>query len=267
MGGRLPIERLVREPEPDAETPLVTRVGRTVGKGVVTAVASTLPAALRMGDEPSVLRALEQWLVLSAVSTPLAIATVLVIRRARIGLNVLAGDRGSLLALGVLWWSIIELSLLSVFGAVLRKTTHQHALAGVTFAGFAVVTGIVVALFAARTTGLLARGGLRAQRNALLAAGAAAFIVVMVVGVRTSRAEGLHTAAALVDLLALAVTATVASSRAFDRYRPLAIGGVPAAILVLMIGLTTLRFDPKLQDSLTETAPVHAAIIDLLRSP
>jgi hypothetical protein len=32
-----------------------------------------------------------------------------------------------------------------------------------------------------------------------------------------------------------------------------------------MVGLTTLRFDPKLRDTLSETAPVHAAIIDLFR--
>jgi FtsH-binding integral membrane protein len=265
MGGRLPIERLAREPEPEADTSIILRVGRTVGEGVAAAVISALPGALRMGEEASVLRALEQWIVLGALGTPIAVTAVLVIKRARVGLHMLAGDRANVLALGVLWWSVIELGLLSLFGAVLRKTTHQHALAGVTFAAFAIVTGAFVGLLAKRTTSSIARGGPVAQKSALLVAGGAAFVAVMLIGVRTSRAEGLHTAAALVDVLALAVTSTVASSRAFDRYRPLAIAGVPSAIFILMVGFTTLRFDPRLDEVLPETAPVHAAMLQLVR--
>jgi hypothetical protein len=258
------MDNLGREPQPEGESAIIV-VGFVVAGAVIAAVASSLPAALRMGDEGSAGRALEQWIVLSALATPLATAAVIVLRRARVGLRLLMGDRASLLAIGVLWWSVIELGLLSIFGAVLRKTTHHHALAGVTFAAFAVASGALVGIFARRTTGMIARGGMNLQKIGLVIAGGAAFIVVMLVGIRTSRAEGLHTAAALVDVLAFAVMSTIASSRILSRFRPLAIAGVPVAVLVVMVGLTTLRFDPKLRDSLAETAPMHAIIIDLFR--
>lgn len=253
-----------QKPQPEGESAILV-VGFIVAGAVIAAVASSLPAALRMGEEGSAGRALEQWIVLSALATPLAAAVVVILRRARVGLRLLMGDRASLLAIGVLWWSVIELGLLSIFGAVLRKTTHHHALAGVTFAAFAVASGALVGIFARRTTAIIARGGTSLQKIGLVIAGGAAFVVVMLVGIRTSRAEGLHTAAALVDVLAFAVMSTIASSKILSRFRPLAIAGVPVAVLVVMVGLTTLRFDPKLRDSLVETAPMHAILIDLFR--
>jgi hypothetical protein len=261
------MERLAHEPEPDSDgSSIVMRFGFIVAGGVVAALASSLPASLRMGGEGSASRALEQWLVLSAVSTPLAVAAVAVLRRARVGLRLLAGERASTFAVGVLWWSVIELGMLSLFGALLRKTTHHHALAGVTFSAFAVVTGVVVALFARRTTAMLMRGGAGLLKIGLVIAAACAFVAIMLVGIRTARAEGIHTAGALVDGLAFAVTTTIASSRLFGRWRPMAIAGVPVAVLLVMVGLTTLRFDPKLQQSLGETAPVHAFVLGLFGS-
>jgi hypothetical protein len=251
------------EPEPESEAPLITRIGFAVAGAVGAAITSALPAALRMGDEGSIGRALEQWVVLSALGIPIALAAVAVLQRARVGLRLLMGERAPLLAIGVLWWSVIELGLLSGFGAVLRKTTHHHALAGVTFAAFAMGSGALVGLFARRISAMLGRGGPNLQRVGLVIAGASAFVAVMLVGIRTSRAEGIHTAAALVDVLALGVTSTIASSRLVTRSRYLAIAGVPAAVVILVIGLTTLRLDPKLSESLRETAPVHSLVVDL----
>lgn len=256
------MERLGSEPEPDSDgSSIVMRVGHIVAGGVVAALASSLPAALRTGAEGSASRALEHWIVLSALATPVSVAAVAVLRRARVGLRLLMGDDAPLLAIGVLWWSIIELAVLSIFGAVLRKTTHHHALAGVTFAAFAVLSGALVGLFARRATASVARGGAGSRRIALGIASGVAFLMVMLVGVRTSRAEGLHAASVLVDALAIAVASTIASSRAFARLRPMAISGVPVAVLVLIIGLTTLRFDPKLRESLADTAPIHVLVI------
>jgi hypothetical protein len=267
MTGQPPMERLAREPEPDSDgSSIVMRLGFIVAGGVLSAIAASLPAVLRMGSAGSASRVLEQWMVLSAALTPLAVAGVAILRRARVGLRLLAGERASLFAMGVLWWSVIELGLLSTFGALLRKTTHHHALAGVTFAVFAVVTGIVVALFARRTTMVLARGGSSLQRMALVIAGACIFVGIILVGVRTSRAEGLHTAALLVDALALAVSSTIASSRVIGRWRPMAIAGVPVAVLMIMVGFTSLRFDPKLAQLLVEKAPMHSFVIGLFGS-
>jgi hypothetical protein len=261
---RPPIERLAPDPEAQSgEGPLVVRIGFVLAGGVVSAIVSSFLAALRMGEEASVGRALEQWVVLAAFGTPIGVAAVAVLRRARVGLRLLMGEHAPLLAIGVLWWSVIELGLLSVFGAALRKTTHHHALAGVTFAIFAVISGVLVAAFAHKATAIMARGGSRAQRASLAIAGAASFVVVLLVMFRTSRAEGLHTAGALVDAFVFAVSATLASSRMFTRLRPLALAGGPLAVFVMLLGFLLLRGDTKLRGELLESAPVHALVMDL----
>jgi hypothetical protein len=260
---RRPMERLPPEPELDSDASMIVRVGFVVAGGVIASIACSLPAALRMGDTSSIGSAFERWLVLSSLATPAAVAAVAVLRRARVGLKLLVGDGAWLLAMGVLWWCIVELALLSVFGAILRKTTHQHALAGVTFAAVAVVSGALVGLFAHRVTRILAGGARQVPRVGLTIAGATAFIAILLVGVRTSRAEDMHTASAMVDALAFAVMSTIASSRLLLRLRALAIAGVPVAVLLIMIGFTTLRFDPELRESLATTAPMHCLGLDL----
>lgn len=267
MTGHPPTARLAHEPENDESgEPIILRLGFIVAGGVLSALVSALPAALRMGEGGSVARALEQWIVLAAVATPLAVVGVAVMRRARVGLRLLMGDRAELLALGVLWWSVLEVALLSIFGAVLRKTTHQHALAGVTFSMFAVMSGVVLALFARKTTMMLADATPTMRKAALGIGAACAFLGLTIVGVRLSRAEGMHTAAGLVDSLAFAVATAIASSRLLVRWRPVAIAGVPLAVLVIMVGLTTLRFEPGLSKALAETAPMHSLVIALFGS-
>jgi hypothetical protein len=163
----------------------------------------------------------------------------------------------------MLWWAVLELGVLSVFGSVLRAKTHQHALAGVTFAILALVSGLVVALLASRGVGMLLRMPPSGHRVALIVAASAAFIVVALVGIRTSRAIGLHTAAAMVDGLALVVSAAIASSRAMSRWRPLAVAGVPIAVAILLLGFACVRGEPDLQSLLVEGAPVQAWVLGL----
>ncbi len=257
-----PIERLETEPEPESDgSSVVMRVGYIVASGVLAALAASLPAALRMGDGAA--RVLEHWVALAALATPMGVIAVAVLKRARVGLRLLVGERAPLFATGVLWWCVIELGLLSIFGAVLRKTTHHHALAGVTFSVFAVVTGLVVALLARRATKNIARGGGNLHRVGLAIAAGAAFIVLLLVGVRTSKTDEVPTAAALVDALALLITSTITSSRPFSRFRPMAIAGVPVAVLIIIIGLTTLRFDPQMRESLFSGAPIHGLVLSV----
>lgn len=250
--------------EDEAAAPFVTRFGTVVGGGVLAAVASSLPAELRMGDGGSILRAVEQWLALAAILTPLSIVVVAVFRRGRTGLRMLVGDRAPLFAAAALWWAVLELGVLSMFGAALRARTHHHGLAGVTFALVALVSGIVVALLAVRGVRMLVKLPPGGHRVALMVAAAAAFMVVALVGVRTSRAAGLHTAGALVDGVALLVSAAIASSRAMARWRPLAVGGVPIAAAILLLGFACVRAEPDLKELLAEGAPLQAWILGLL---
>jgi len=248
----------------DASAPRLVRFGTIVGGGVVAAIAASLPAELRIGDGGSVFRALEQWLALSALITPLGITVVAVFRRARVGLRLLAGDRVPLLVAAALWWAVLELGVLAVFGAVLRAKTHHHGLAGVTFAIVALVTGVVIALLAVRGARMLDRLPRASHRGALVVAAGAAFLAIVLVGFRTSRAEGLHTAAALVDTLALGMAASIASTRSFGRMRPLALLGVPLAALILFLGFMMVLAEPNLSSLLANGAPVHAWVLALI---
>lgn len=249
--------------EDDADTSFVTRFGTVVGGGVLAAAASSLPAELRMGDGGSILRAIEQWLALAALLTPLAIIVVAVFRRGRVGLRILAGDRAPLFAAAALWWAVLELGVLSIFGSVLRAKTHHHGLAGVTFAILALISGLVVAMLAVRGVRMLLRMPPSGHRVALKVAASAAFIVVILIGIRTSRSTGLHTAAALVDTLALVVSGAIASSRAMAKWRPLAVGGVPIAAAILLLGFACVRAEPDLKELLAEGAPVQAWVLGL----
>lgn len=245
-------------------TSIVHRIGSIAAGAVVVSVAASLPAVIRMGDAGSALRAFEQWSVLSALAMPVALLFVVVVRRASVGLRILAGNRARVFALGALWWSVVELGLLSIVGTVLRKTTHHHALAGVTFAIVALFSGVILAVIAWRTTQTLARGGNNLQRLGLVIATTAALVAIVLVGVRMSRADGLHPTAALVDVLSLAVISALASSRAVSHVRPMAVVGIPAALLVGVLGFAVLRTTPTLRAPLTEAAPVHAFVVEVL---
>ncbi len=247
------------EPDDDA-TSLVTRFGTVVGAGVVAALVASIPAALRVGGG-SFAHALERWIALTALLLPLAIVCVAVLRRARVGMRILFGGHLTVVAAGAVWWAVLELAVLSVAGAVLRAKTHHHGLAGVTFAVFAVVSGIVVALFAARGGRVLSRFSETAQRTALFVALAAALVAVVLALLRTSKAPELGMTAALIDVMALAAATGIASSAALARVRPLALAGVPIAAVVVVLGLSSVRGQPGIGEAVARRAPVHSWLL------
>ncbi len=255
-----PLETEPTEHPEDAAS-LVTRFGTVVGAGVLAAIVASVPATLRIGDGGLASRAMEVWGSLAALACPLAILAVGVLRRARAGVRVAVGEHAALLAAAVLWWCVLELGVLGAFGAVLRAKTHHHGLAGVTFAVFALVSGLGMALLAARGARALGRADASIQRIALVVAGFAAFIAIVLVGVRTARAPELGTAAALVDALALAVASLVASSHALARVKALAFAGVPVTAVVVVLGLSTVRAHPQLEADIVKNAPVHAWLL------
>lgn len=250
--------------EDEAEASFATRLGTVVGGGVLAAIAASLPAELRIGDGGSLVRAFEQWLALAALLTPLSILMVAVLRRGRAGLYLLAGVRAPLFLAAALWWAVLELGVLSVFGAILRAKTHHHGLAGVTFATLALISGVVVGLLAIRGVRMLTRTPARGYRLALSIVGVTSFIVLLLVGFRTARAEGLHTAGALLDMLALLLFSSIASTRVMARWRPLAVGGMPIAAAILLLGYATVRAEPDLSGLLADGAPVQAWLLGLL---
>jgi hypothetical protein len=250
----------------DESGELVTRLGTVVAGGLFVALAASVPAEMRIGDGGSLSRALDQWLALAAVAMPIAIALVGVLRRARAGVRILVGDHTLVLAVSAIGWAVVEVGFLSVLGAVLRAKTHHHGLAGVTFALVALVSGLLTGLLAVRGGRLLANASETIRRGVLYVAAAMAFVIVMLVGVRTAGAEGMQTASALVDVLGLVIAASIASARPFTRARALAIAGVPLAVLVVALGLGALHAQPALHDAVVAQAPVQGWILGLFSS-
>ena len=244
---------------------LLTRIGTVVGGGAIAAVLASLPAVLRVGDGGSTGRAIDEWVALSAVLMPVAILAVGVFRRARAGIKLLAGDSVTAVASGVLWWAVIETSFLSLVGTGLRAKTHHHGLAGVTFAMMALFSGLAVALLAVRATKMIAKAPGSSQRAGLIVSAGCAFLVIMLIGMRTAKSDTLHTAAALVDVLALVVAAAIASARGFSLLKPLALAGVPIAVIVFVLGIVSYRGNLG-QDTtvLAVNAPFHSWIVSLV---
>jgi hypothetical protein len=254
------------EQDDDGATSAVTKVGSAVGSGVIAAVVASLPATMRLGDAGSMVRAGTGWMALAALATPLAVLVVSILRRARAGAQLVAGDRVEVVASGVLAWITLQLLANSALAAFLRKHTHHHGLAGVTFAIGALFCGIGLALLVSRVMNKLAlipSPGM--HRAALVVTGSMAFLVVVTAGVRTAPAEELHTAAGLVDAFALAIACGIASSRVFARQRPLAIAGVPTATIVLVLGLASLHGNATLRDALAKSAPIHGMLLSVFQ--
>jgi hypothetical protein len=160
----------------------------------------------------------------------------------------------------------------TVFGSVLRAQTHQHALAGVTFAfgalAFAVASAVVCARFV-----VIARSASALGRRALvLALGGAAVLALAFVGTRFLRAAS-HDAASygaagtVVDVLAFALAAFFASHRSLRGHRAFAVIGPPVAVVVVALGVLTLRSAPLLRDAIGESAPAFAPVVELLSRP
>lgn len=247
----------------DHQGALLARIGTVVGGGVCAAVAASVPAEMRMGDGGSTSRALDQWLALAALALPIGILAVGVLRRARVGLRILAGGHATVLAACAVWWAVVEVGVLSALGALLRAKTHHHGLAGVTFAILGLASAFLVTLLAARAGRALARTEETTRRVALYVGAGAAFALLLLVGLRTARADGTHTASSLVDGLAIVVASAIASARPVARARGLAVAGVPVAAAVLGLGLATLRGQPSLGEAIAQLAPVHGWILGL----
>lgn len=260
-----PEDRLLSEPEPESNgASTVARAGSMAAGGALAALLASIPAALRIGSGESAGRALAAWLVLSAVLAPLAVGAVVVLARARAGLRIVAGGRAQLLAISLVWWSVAMFALLSLFGALLRKTTHHHALAGVTFAVFAAASGALVAALMLRAVTILARRGSDAHRVGVGLAGGGVLVALILFGLRVSGGADIHAGATIVDVLAIAIASIIASSRALAQARPAALAGIPAAVLLVVVGLAALRSDEPLRGAVGESAPVHAFVLGRL---
>ena len=141
-------------PRAAADGSFVVRFGTAVGLGAVAALAGAVPATLRVAsvatEGPGAARV---WLALAAAALVPMVVAVVVLRGAREGLRAFGGPGAGLRASGSGCGSPRCSSGSRSSAASSARTTHHHALAGVTFA------------FGALAFALGVRRGLRAHRR------------------------------------------------------------------------------------------------------
>jgi choline-sulfatase len=260
-------------PPPVAEESgaLVVRFGSAVGLGAVAALGAVLPAAIRVG--PAVAEGtstLQVWLALATAALLPAVFAVVVLRGARVGLRSFAGPGVGMRVFGVGIWLASLLVMLSLYGRMLRATTHHHGLAGVTFAIGALFVAVASGLVCARIVAMAREAPDFARRGLVLMLGGAAALALMFIGLRFVRGAG-HDAASygaagtVVDVLAFGLAALLASSRGLAARRVLAILGPPVAVAVVALGFGTLR-EATVREAIGERAPAFTPVVDFLSS-
>ncbi len=258
-------------PEPSEPPPSVLlHFGSAAAVSALGAAAATLPSGLRVNDSGAAATcgALAVWVALVSAAFVPMLGAVLLLRSARGGLRILAVPSALPNLAAFALWLLLESAVLFLLGAILRATTHHHALAGVTFAIAAVVCGALSMLVARRVVGLYRAGSVRVR--ALL--GAAALVLALgfaLLASRFSHTGGARLAASLgpslVDGFAFFIAAGFASRTAFARIRVLSLLGPPLAVTVLLLGFSALRSCPTLAEAIDEQAPAFAPIARLVQ--
>jgi hypothetical protein len=259
----------VRQPysvEPPAPpVPLQTRVGTLFGAATLAALLGSIPATVRVAS-PAV-GFLSAWFGLGACALPPLVVIVFVLRATRESARVIVGEDGSITGWALLVWALGTFVTLSAFGAVLRATTHHHALAGVTFALGAVAVAGFAALLARRLASIARALGPAARAVMMVAVLGTLTGILFVLAARVARAGGLGTPPPeFVDVLAFAISAGALSRRAFASVPWLARSGVPLALGVLVLGGALLVRDGGLVAALKAHAPLFAPLAELVAS-
>jgi hypothetical protein len=234
---------------PPAE-PLLSRISTSMGGAALASLACTGHAAARLasagaGPWP------KAWLALAACALLPALVLVIALPRALGVLATLDREKARARWVGLFSWLFaMQLGLLQV-GTVLRRSTHHHALAGVTFAIVAVVAAVGLALVCARIAVVVTRNETVARvavvASALLAVGALAFV---------ARALSEIGRTSLIDAAAFFVAVGLASRA--PRSTWVAFAGAPAAMLVLVLGTLFLRGSGALMaESIDALAPLY----------
>jgi hypothetical protein len=246
------------------------RIGTALGLAALGALACALPAALRVSAAASAAGAgstVKAWVALAAAGLVPMLAAVVVLRGAREGLRAFTGQGAGLRVWGAVMWVATQFVVLAIAGAVLRATTHQHALAGVTYAFVALFVAAGSAIVCTRVVAILRASTDRTRRILLAALTALALLAVGAVGMRFAQAvwhDATPSAAAatVVDVLAFALAALFSSRPSFAPRRALAMVGPPAAVALLVLGVPARR-DPSLRTAFEDRAPLFAPIVDM----
>lgn len=245
----------------------VTRFGSAVGAAMIASVLCSVPAARRIAQAAD---AGSAWPALVAVTLLPMLVAVLTLRQARTGLRAFSGNGDEKHSFALTLWTAGFLFTSVALGAVLRDKTHHHALAGATFALGSAAAGIALVPVCRRLATLQANwseGG-RTMRLVLLGGALllAAFGGVFVLSriVPTTGPFSRTAAANVIDVLAFAMAALLASRPEFAERRVLALLGPPVAATIFAFGLRSLLATPTLGAAIEESAPTFSALARLI---
>ena len=165
-------------------------------------------------------------------------------------------------------WLASLLVMLSLYGRMLRATTHHHGLAGVTFAIGGLFVAVGSGLVCARIVAMAREAPDFARRGLMIMLGGAAGLALLFIGVRFVRgaaadAASYGAAGTVVDVLAFGLAALLASNRALAARRVLAILGPPVAVAIVALGFGTLQ-DSAVREAIGERAPAFTPVADFL---
>jgi hypothetical protein len=156
-------------------------------------------------------------------------------------------------------WLFASVDALLVFGALLRRTTHHHPLAGATFA---LVGLVVLVVFGALARRALAVALTWSDATAHGIFGLAAF-GLGVLPILVALKVGPPASGILVDALAYVIAVGFLSRASFAGDRLLGVVGPPLAVVVLLIGLTSLHKAP-LDAAVHARAPLLSPPVDVI---
>jgi hypothetical protein len=249
---------------PEEHIPVTTRFGTAVGLAVVASALASGPAALRVSSAPD--GASGAWPALAAALFFPMLGAIYLLRRTRQGVRAFAGTGAEIRALGLFLFSALLVVTMALLGAGLRATTHHHALAGVTFAIVTFVAALVLAPISAHTARIVVRWV--TEKKVIRVATAGAFLIggALLVALSAARVGSgasltAPAAAVVVDLLAFAMAALLASRPDLKNRRILAIFGPPVAAALFALGLATLHASAPLDTAIHERAPAFALLV------
>lgn len=259
-------------PPPDPpQASRLTQFGSAVGVALVASVLASGPAALRV---TSSLEARGIWPGLAAATLVPMIVSVLTLRQARVGLRAFSLGDGRKRSWSLFLWVGFVFFTLLIFGALLRATTHHHALAGATFALLTGIAAIVLVPISLRLGSIAARWQEEKRRvllGALVAVLLAVALALMLVLARIlpGGASGATPAvsANLVDVLAFAMAALLASRPEFEARRTLALFGPPVAAALFIFGVRYLTASPSIGTTVEQRAPAFGPAVSILAAP
>lgn len=242
------------------------RLATGLGAAAIAALFAAAPAGMRLTQAFPAPGGFMEWLACAAAMLPAMILAVFVLRRARVGLRAVAGPDPAARAVGVALWLVLLFLFLATFGALLRATTHHHALAGTTFAIGGLVAAVGLGVVCARVSAIVAGRGERTRRALLLVTSIFVALTAVLAATRMARALGSaggepsSAGALFIDVLAFAIAASFASHPAFAPRKALAIAGPVAAVLLFALGMYALNVSAGLSAAIAQHAPAIAAL-------